>query len=413
MRIKGVFYLLATCLITVIYSCIDEDISPCPPNGVQLQYDYVLNMQYGNEFGRQVKDLKTFIFDEAGVLQDTLSPQIMGGELSDNWTRNVELAPGKYTLVSWANSVSCDQHFKITHNNDPLTPSSTGVVIGQTKLDDLRTFLRYNLDPADNDQATPQTDAFSDLFYGIAQNVEVKSMEMTTIHTSLIKDSKTIRVKVINLSAISKPAPVARQFTFKLTGRNAHYKWNNKTGESSYLVTYTPHTVAIDHDTLQADIKTLRLQPYDAGNLFSAPVLLEGSCGSLKFCKELDVVDLILKSKIPSRDSRGQIQKEAVGDTIWVYPTLEYLDRQDIFEITFVCSGGEEPDPGPGPSPDPDPDPSPDPGPDPGPAPDPSPDPGPSPDPDPTPDPDPDLNPKVVITIYVNGWKIQDIVPDL
>ena len=64
MRIKGVFYLLATCLITVIYSCIDEDISPCPPNGVQLQYDYVLNMQYGNEFGRQVKDLKTFIFDE-------------------------------------------------------------------------------------------------------------------------------------------------------------------------------------------------------------------------------------------------------------------------------------------------------------------------------------------------------------
>lgn len=368
MRTKGFFYLLITCLTAVIYSCIDEDIPPCPPNGVRLQYDYVLNMEYANEFGRQVKDLKTFIFDEAGVLCDTLSPQVASGELNESWTRDVKLAPGTYTLVTWANNVPLERDFKITHGNDPTNPALAGVVIGQTDLSDLRTFLRYDIGSSNDDLATPQNNAFSDLFYGIAQNIVVKLREMTTIKTSLIKDSKTIRVKVKNLSAISKPAPGTEQFTFKLTGRNAHYKWNNKAGESSRLVTYIPHNTVIDHDTLQADIKTLRLQPYNATDLFSAPLLLEASCGSLKFSKELDVVDLILKSKIPSRNSNGQIQKDAAGNTIWVYPTLEYLDRQDVFEITFVCSN---------------------------------------------PDPGPDPTPNVVITIYVNGWKIQNITPDL
>lgn len=370
-------FLLFISYLTVMHSCILEDPwdpSECPPpytSGITLSYDYLLNMDYTNRFDRQVSELKAFIFNADGILCDTLTPPVVAGELNNEWVRQINLDPGTYSIVTWAGNLNFRQSYLFAHQNDPSEPNAEGVIIGQTRITDLRTFLRYNIQSPNNHEATPVQNNFHELFYGIQRDIVVKEKEHTTVHTSLLKDSKTIRVKIGQLSAISTPAPIASDFNIRLTGRNGHYLSDNNTGEQSHLIRYVPHTQIVEEDTLRADIKTLRLRKYNQDDPYAAPLALtitQRSTG-MKICESLDVVDLVLKSHIPFRDNEGRIQTDDEGKTIWVYPTLEYLDRQDLFEIIFAIKhtgGGGD-------------------------------------------DGDGQLN----FTVYVNGWKIANIIPDI
>lgn len=350
--------------LALLSSCVDESYEDCPSDlqsGVNLKYDYLLNMDYKNLFQQQVADLKAFIFDDKGILCDTLTPAVVNNQLTNDWSRAIKLAPGTYSIVTWGGNGHFERSFKFAHENRPSDLTAEGVVIGQTKIEDLRTFLRYDLDPENLNEATPRTDDFNELFYGIQKNIVVTSKEYTTVNTSLIKDSKTVRVKVNKLSNISNSTFADSDFAILLTGRNGHYKADNQTNEANHLIRYTPYLSEIKEDALQADIKTLRLRRFEAENPFSAPMLLTVvyKPKNMTVCKNLDIVDLLLNSKIPARDSEGKIQTDANGETIWIGVTTEYLDRQDLFEFAFEKENGN-----------------------------------------------------IDFTVLVNGWKIVNIVPD-
>lgn len=360
MRIKDVQLILLFSL-GISYSCTKEDLSDCPrqPGGVTLKYDYSLNMAYADLFGGQVYDLKVFFFDEEGLLCDTLAPAVSAGELKNGWAREVNLAPGNYTIMTWGGDRGFGNSFQFTDRNSRGNGIAGDVTIGQTRLADFRTQLRSVADPGDNERMIPQIQWFNNLFHGVQQAIVVTPKEQTVVATSLIKNTKTVRVKIGKLSVLSNTAPNESDFDIQLIAHNGQYTYSNKPDTDAQAIRYEAGRTIIANDSIRKDITTLRL----AGTPGNTPLLtVTYRPTNLFICKDLDVTDLIMRSKIPARDNEGNVIKDSDGKVEMVYPTSEYLDRQDLFEITFEVAE--------------------------------------------------DVNGKLAFTVYINGWKIQNIIPE-
>lgn len=369
MRINALFILLPLYLIT-LSSCVEEDLSDCieQPCGVTLHYDFTLNMEYTNLFEKKVDQLKAFVFDDQGILCDTLRPAIVHGELHNGWKRNILLAPGQYTLVTWAGDGVFDNTFAIYHENTPSFPSAQGAIIGQTRLTDLRLFLKCNKESgSDEEWMLPLTSEFNDLYHGNVQQIVVKEKEQTLVTTSLIKNTNIIQLKINKLSALSKNNSLLSpaDFDIKLTGENGHYLAHNRPGEASELIRYAPYAAKVADNSFSASMKTLRLMmPAKEEAYFGEPLKLSVvyKPTNVEICRDIDVVAYIMKGKIDARDAQGNILKDSEGNPIKRNPTLEYLDRQDFFEFVF--------------------------------------------------EPTEDAHGRLEFVLYVNGWKIQNLIPE-
>lgn len=342
MRIKDFFFMLLGGTVALC-SCVKEDLSDCLPqegSGVILRYDYLMNMKYANLFEDGVADLKVFIFNHENILCDTLNPAVVPEELVNTWTRRVELAPGSYTIVTWADGKETDQMFKFTDKNNATNGKTGGGIIGRTKLDDLKAILSTKADPDNQAVVIPQSNTLSSLFHGIQKDIVVNSGEFTTVATSLIKNTKTVRVKIGDLLLIKNGIIAASDFDVNIVGRNGQYDFDNKTTIEALPVKYTPNFSVAEDDTLRTDIMTLRVLKFRQEDPYTSPLLsITYRPDKLEICKNLNINELILKGKIPARDKDGQIIKDSEGAPVMVSPTSEYLNRQDLFEITFGITG--------------------------------------------------------------------------
>lgn len=356
--------LLFSVVLLPLYGCIYEDLPECPPqNGVILSYDFLCNMEYEDELGEAVQDLKTFVFDSNGILCDTLCPPVGAGELCLGWQRKIDLAPGMYTIVTWAGSEEFDQDFQILQSTCATDESVCSPVIGKTNLKDFRVFLNYSINLADNDRAIPQTRQFKDLFHGLAENVVVEKDKETLVHTSLIKNSNVVRVGISGWSKTGiNSENIQENWDIHISGRNGHYKYDNTIKEYAPLLTYTTYDMNLSSDTVYAYIKVMRLMGEEEDSFSNAPLYLDVvyKPTNLVVCRNLDIIKVILDSRIPLRDEKGNIDTDSNGDPIMVLPGVEYLDRQDFYTIDFEETESEG---------------------------------------------------NIRFTIYVNGWKVQDIYP--
>lgn len=357
MRIKGTFFIILFYLLTLC-SCIRESLSECvtpSDGGVALRYDYLLNMEYRDLFGERVADLKVFFFDRDSVLCDTLLPAVGEGELQGGWMRRVELVPGEYTIVTWAGEKGFGHSFGLVDRRD-----GKGVVVGQTRLADFVAQLKCEASPLDETVWVPSQSRFGALYHGI-QRAVVEAGEWTVVATSLVRDTKVLRVKVGKLSQLAAVVPDAADFEIRLAGRNGQYKYDNTADGGAPWVSYRAEEVTIANDTAVGDITTMRLLRFGTGDPYGAPLLtVVYKPTNQIICEGLDVSGLILKARIPARDSQGQIVKDEEGNPEMVLPTTEYLDRQDLFEIVFGIT---------------------------------------------------DDDGRLSFTVWVNGWEIQNIVP--
>lgn len=314
-----------------------------PQNGLRLSYDYRLNMSYTDLFSDSVDALDTYVFNADGVLCAIVS----FGEsevLSNGWKHRVELDPGKYSVVTWAGNGDYAEHYAVAHSNESQqSPFAGGVEIGKTTIDDLRIFLMATQFEDNPDKASPDTAQFDDLFYGSISNVEVKPQAMTEVNIPLVKDTNTIRLKIVGLSKLRSLQDIGRELTaedfeVRIAGRNGHYKSDNLVGEYARQIIYTPHNAAVADNTLTTDVKVLRLMKSAADDVFPLSLTMDITCKPLNrsIRENMDIVQTIFESKIDARDSQGNIRTDSEGNPIKVYPDSEYLDRQDMFEITLV-----------------------------------------------------------------------------
>ena len=361
-----IFLPLWTIGILALSGCVKEDLADCPEpeQGVILKYRYDLNMDYADKFAERVENLQAFIFDAEGILRDKLVPFVGKGTIVPNWERRIDLAPGNYSVVTWAGSDKFYDHFYLTAANEDAADFAPGVTIGRTRLEDLRMFLKYRLlDGSRTGQKRPNATNIKDLYHGLVQNVAVQAEGFTTITTPLTKDTKTVRIRIDGLSKLGNNVAPG-DFEMSIAGRNSHYRYDNAINEQASLLTYVPYQSQVQNGALHTEIKTLRLMKPQSDPFSNAPLLLSIRYipTGLVICQDVDMVGLILDGKIPARDSQGMYQTDDEGEPILVSPTLEYLDRQDVFDVVFEISK----------------------------------------------DPNGD---ELIFTVYVNGWKVTNMYP--
>lgn len=361
LRNKG-FCGILLCGSLTLCGCVKENLADCPPDaagsGVELRYRYDLNMHYADRFDPAVGDLKAFVFDAGGVLCDSLAPAVRRGELCAGWMRRIDLDPGVYTILTWAGDAGFTQTFGIGEGEGLSAP-----VIGRTRLEDLQAALRYT--GSGSDAVAPAQADLNDLYYGIADRVEVREGEYNRVLTPLVKNTNTIRVRMAGFGAVARNGEaIPADFDVRLTGRNGRYRFDNLAPSGAQLVEYIPVRASVEKDTVTLELRTVRLMQSGADARTDAALSL---CVVYKptqvaVCDKMDVVGTVLDMRIPARDATGKVLTDEDGQPLMTYPTLEYLDRQDVFDILFKA----EKKPG---------------------------------------------SDELVFTVYINGWKITNIIP--
>lgn len=336
-RLKKLRILLVAGLC-MLSGCIKEDLSDCPGNcpGLILRYRYDLNMDYTDKFVEKVENLQSYIFDQDGILRDTLLPFVEAGMITPDFERRIDIGAGTYTILTWAGSDKYYGHYFMSTSNSNVPGLTPDVVIGQTRLEDLRLFLRNNASSGTSDQVVPCEAKLRDLYHGLVQQVTVKSDELTVVTTPLVKNTNTIRIRITGLSKLNSSA-VSEDFDMNIRGNNGHYRYDNNINEQSAQLIYTPCQTRLGSDTLMTDIRTLRLMKPDSDPFNNGLLQLDITYKptGLVICRNLNLVDLILSTRIPARDSQGNFLTDGLGNRNYVLPTLEYLDRQDLFELEF------------------------------------------------------------------------------
>lgn len=358
-------FFLGTIILFALSGCVKEDLSDCPEpeQGIILSYRYELNMDYVDKFAEQVENLQAFIFDNNGILRDTLIPFVGNGDIVPKWERKVNLPQGDYSIVTWAGSKDFYAHYYPAAANEDAMEFFKGVTIGQTRLEEMRMFLEYEQLPENSEQNAPCDANIKELYHGIEQHVTVLPEDFTAVNTPLIKNTNTVRIRIDGLSTIGSNIN-KDDFELTITGCNSHYKYDNTIGEKAATLRYTPCQSRVEGGSLHADIRTLRLMrpasdPFDNATLI---LNIRYKPTGMEICKNVNLVDLILSGMIPARDVQGNLLTDSEGNQEYTSPTLEYLDRQDLFEIVYEI----------------------------------------------TKDPNGD---SLVVTVYVNDWKITNIYP--
>lgn len=319
--------------------CIKEDLSDCPEfgPGIILKYRYDLNMDYADKFAERVENLQAFIFDREGILRDTLTPPADKSMIVPGWERRVNLAPGTYSILTWAGSDLFREHYFVAPGHYSTPEFTRKVEIGSTRLDQLRLLLKTNAPTADPSDLTPCSEQIKDLYHGLVQNITVDSKGFTTITTPLVKNTKTLRIRIEGVTNLDR-TPNIDGFELSLVGSNSHYKFDNTIGEASRKLTYMPYGRSLEQGVFLSNIKTLRLMK-PAADPFTNYLLqlnIKYTPTDIEICKDLNLVDLILSGRIPARDSQGNLLLDEQGQQLYTSPTLEYLDRQDVFDLKFV-----------------------------------------------------------------------------
>lgn len=166
------FVLLSFVLTMLISSCnIDRDLEECPYNA-RLEYWYTGTGQ-ANILPDYIYRMKEFVFDSLQVLRQVNE---LGGK--KNIAAELNLPPGRYTLVAWGNLDSCSS----------LNDSE----VGRTKLTDILLYANNPVPPSTRIDLPLRQQNGEQLYYGYAsftiKNRGVSRQRIDMVHAHLKLD---------------------------------------------------------------------------------------------------------------------------------------------------------------------------------------------------------------------------------
>ena len=314
----SVIYFLAA-VLCLLAGCTKEDLDDCV-SGLYLKFEFTLHEAGGNRFGEDIQVVRVYLFDSNGVLHQIEEGR--GAILTDNYVMRINLIPGKYTIITWAGS---HEDFSKSYRVQSIKGINTlgsgdDIVIGETTLNDFKTFINHNLADEYPEDIIPATEEFDDLYYGavgtrvkesskyIFEQVEIKSGEFSERCVELIRNTNQIRVSITGLDYFrSRP-------NIWVSARNGHYSYDNTIHEYTPLLRYHPYQVNVGPNELSVNIKLVRM---DLEHGSANPVLLfiEDVDTGILFPKQgIDIMSILLQA----RDSET---KE------YIYANQEDFDR--------------------------------------------------------------------------------------
>ncbi|WP_291527789.1 FimB/Mfa2 family fimbrial subunit [Bacteroides sp. UBA939] len=327
--------------VLLLGSCIKDDLADCP-EGLRLNYCYILNTEYQCLLEKNVESLRAYIFDENTrllVKVVTLSPD----DINRKWIDVNDLPSGMYTITSWGGS-SRDMEKGGFIDGDMTDPATSTfipyVAVGRTTIDNFRMMLAT--EPL---RATPGMDVghthdmddsrihpgeviplagggFDDIYFGIVQHVEVVDGEQCTANIDMMQDTNTLHVKVKGWELLSSRAVDNQEPFICVSGHNERYGYDNSIDRYAREVCYEPYFESDNGTEISVDIRVMHL---DINRFKDEPVLfyIRNAVTGRNIISPIDVInDVILKAK------------DKQGNLLW--PDQEAIDR--VNEFSFEVS---------------------------------------------------------------------------
>lgn len=350
MGIRCTTYIIIS-LFYLLVSCIEENMDDCSAD-LKLKFTFTLHTYENNRFGPDVQIVKAYFFNENGTLVHI--QQEHGMKLTNDYMMNVQIVPGKYTIVVWGGSnEDFANSFHEGHMNNPLTHDyKNGVTLGKTTLTDFRVLLNYKIANNYPEDITPTIEEFDDLYYGAAgirqkgtsnyvfEQVEVRSGMVNEKQIELIRNTNILKVTVNGIENLQLPSQfsdgttsvpsVTDMLQVWISAHNECYKYDNSIGEYARMVRFPAVYRYLDNHSMVVDVKTMRLDmvKYQAEPMYLT--IKNPVTGTIYPPQGIDVVNTLLQAKNPET-GEYIYQSQEDFDKIYQHPiTVEITAKLQI-----------------------------------------------------------------------------------
>lgn len=283
-------------IILLVSSCVKEGDDPCP-NYLKIVYDY--NMEYVDQFHRQVTFLSIFMFDaETGVFVREVKQAM--DPFPENYALDVpeEWFGRRYDMVVWAGLNPDSYEFPA------LTPGASTITDFQLKVKDYE------------NQLVDRSSELEPLWHGMLSDVTFTEKEEKTYTVSLMKDTKKFRLV---LQCFNEAEMItASDFDIRILSADGWYdNLNNVLDPSDREITYRPYYSEDDAEVgVVAEMNSLRLMNDGRTNRLQITNKNTGKqILDLPLITYLNALRLLEYSNIPLQ---------------------EYLDREDAYYILVL-----------------------------------------------------------------------------
>ena len=307
--------------------CVAEDLAACPP-ALRLTFRYTLNTSRKDLLSESVRTARVYVFDySTGVLTDMI--EIPPEDLARGRHDEPHMPEGLYTMVAWG--VSGEEparSYSARQMPDESTHDNTEVEIGTTTIDDFHMMLGIERAPSDKEgDVVPVPADFDDLFWAIADGVEIVEGESRRVDLDFLRNTSLLRIAVTGLEHFEDPDTVTPTSVLPLrlfaTGSNGRYRYDDAIDPHARTVHYT----SFDHRrtgggmSLNIPMQRLHIRRHE-----DDPVLLhiESLAGAIPGIPPIDLVSAITESN----DGMGN----------YPYKTQESIDREHEFRIALAIS---------------------------------------------------------------------------
>lgn len=288
-------------IMMLVSSCVKEGDDPCP-NHLRIVYDY--NMEFVDQFHREVAFLSIFMFDaETGLFVREVKqamkpfPENYAFEVPEEWFGR------PYDIVVWAGL-------------DPDSYDFPDLVAGTS------TFSDFQLKVKGYENRTVERNAeLEPLWHGLLSDVTFTEKEEKTYTVSLMKDTKKIRMVVQCLD--EDETIVANDLDIRILSADGWYdNSNNVLDPAERDIVYLPYYMADDAETgVVAEMNSLRLMNDDRVNRLHITDKTTGqSILNISLITYFNALRLLQYSSMPLQ---------------------EYLDREDEYYILIFLQKDE------------------------------------------------------------------------
>lgn len=323
---KLILSLFAVAMTGALTSCNDliyEDEGDCTVT-YSLGFVYDMNLKWADAFPSEVKSVNVFAFDEEGKFVKEFADSSEGLSVA-GYRLDLDLEPGKYTLVGWCGLVN-DGKVQESFSLSNLEP-------GVTTLDEFTCRLNSAYD---EELGEVSKERLKFLYHGKI-DVELVDEHDGAHHHFLMPLTKDTNHFRIMLQQIGSDIDY-RDFTISMESANGLMGYDNSLlGDTR--ITYRPWKIqndvlsvgnddsrAAEYYGVVADLTLARLMENDEDNLILS-VTYNKDGNTQKFSVPVVKYCLLMKEYYEEEYNRPM-------------SVQEYLDRQDEYVITFFLDEG-------------------------------------------------------------------------
>lgn len=290
-------------ILTVLFfmqSCIREDTSDCNISALHLSFRYTLNNQNSDLFGSEVHQVTVYVFDANGKYIGNYWE--IGDKLISNYIMTIPLPEGSYQTVVFCDNLNT---FSAGWVDSPTNLFHGELQPGVTTVADFRVMLKSK--EGTDGYLAPES-VPGDLYAGYVANALSTHNVSDITYIDLMKDTKNIKIKISGLNFLTRSAIIPEVY---VTAKNGRYKSDNSIDTLHRTLKYMPHNTSVANDTINSELKTMRLMTgYEPMLVIKHPV-------TSGYIFNRDITELILSNP--------------------KYVSQKDIDREDtfVFEVSF------------------------------------------------------------------------------